>query len=808
MKYTHIKYILGLIVGVFMMTAFIGPQNDLLDTIKSSLNTYRVNYAAEKIYVHHDKPYYMAGEILWLKAYIVDGVSRQSTVRSGVVYVDLYDGQGDLVERLTLPIKNGEAIGDINLPDDLTEGTYMLSAFTQYMRNFGEETFFQKEIFILSANETLGHTSATTTDPTVDLRFFPEGGDLVEGLRNTVAFKAVDGRGKGLPISASLFDDQGKKILEFSDGHAGMGSFSFTPESNTNYFAKLNFKDGQTVDYPLPEAIREGHVLHVDELSDPENILIEVNSNRGEEVMLRLFAIAEQSLAFNEDIQSPTGQIFRTAIPKNALPTGITRITLTKAAGEPLAERLVFVSHPDGIDLNISTDKAEYDRREDVIISLGLDGSDVPANISMSVTAEELVQHPSQRDNIKTYLLLNSDLKGHIESPGYYFEEDDLERQTALRHLMMTQGWRKFGWNQMLAQDFPSIQHSNELDLSIRGRLVDRKGEPISNGEALLFLKDRTQTFITTETNKDGYFTFRGFYFTGNVQVVIQGSDHRGRTDGVEVQLLDKGTFPISENRIRLPIDFSTQLPEDYVVNTHRQFEGIGTAIGEMDLRELLLEEIVVEGRAQVYKPFKLHDQADAVLYRESLPVSPSGNILESLQGRVAGLNITRSGMNEFRAVIRGQGTPLYLLDGMPISEDFMQMLNQFDINRIEILKRPGTAAIYGGRASGGVIALFTDQGYEEIVDTESGKHIIVERISGFSKTREFYTPAIEDAEYFDMTDLRSTIYWNPAIILENGQKSTVNFTTADTPGNYRIIIEGITEGGQPIYRESIFTVR
>jgi len=407
-----------------------------------------------------------------------------------------------------------------------------------------------------------------------------------------------------------------------------------------------------------------------------------------------------------------------------------------------------------------------------------------------------------------TYLLLSSDLKGHIESPRYYFDNDNADRETALRHLMMTQGWRKFGWDQMLAEEYPSIRHQNEVDLNIRGRLVDRKGEPIKNGQALLFLKDRFQTFITTETNADGYFTFRGFYFTGNIQVVIQGSDHRGRTEGVEVQMLEKGTFPlISENFIRLPEQFSSDLPENYVVNTHRLFEGIGTALGDMELSELLLEEVVVEGRAEIRKPFTLHREADMVLHTNRLPVAPSGNILESLQGRVAGLQVTQAGRNQFRAVIRGQGTPLYLLDGMPISEETMQMINQFDINRIEILKRPGSTGIYGGRGSGGVIALFTGTPYEETIDLEGGKHITVERISGFSKTRQFYTPSTETAGYDNLPDLRSTIYWNPSISLEYNVSKEISFTTGDTPGTYRVILEGMTANGKPLFKEYTFEV-
>ncbi|KEO75729.1 TonB-dependent receptor plug domain-containing protein [Anditalea andensis] len=795
-------------LGVLIwMSAFISYQNDPIETIKNSLNTYRVNYAPEKVYVHHDKPYYMAGEMLWFKAYVVDDITKKPTNKSGVLYIDLYNDSNDLIERLTLPIADGEAIGDINLPDDLEEGMYRLSALTEYMRNFGGDTFFEKEIFVFAANEPLGHAGATP-EPSLDLQFFPESGELIAGLNNTVAFKAIDENGFGVPVTASLFDDNGKKVLDFSDEHTGMGSFRFIPARDIAYHAKINFRDGRTIDYPLPTSMGEGTVLHVDETSDPEHILIEITSNSGDSALLRLFAIANQNLLHSEELITPSDQKFNTRIPKSVLPTGIMRLTLTNADGAPLAERLVFVNHPESHVISINLSDNEIGKREEVTLDMGLEADHGLARISISVTADSLVQKPPHAENIKTYLLLSADLKGFIESPGYYFEDDGLERQLALRHLMMTQGWRKFGWNDMITQAFPSIQYGIEPDLNIRGRLVNRRGEPIPNGQALLFLKDRAQTFITTETNKEGYFTFRGFYFTGNIQVVIQGSDDKGRTEGVEVQMLEKGTFPlIAENLIRLPDNFETKLPERYVADTHKQFEGIGSASAEMDLQALLLEEIVVEGRAEVIKPFKLHQRADAVLYRNRLPVSPSGNILESLQGRVAGLNITRTGMNEFRAVIRGQGTPLYLLDGMPIPEETMQMINQFDINRIEILKTPGTAGIYGGRASGGVIALFTDPGYEEVADSDTGKHIIVERISGFNKIREFYIPSLDRPVHNKMPDLRSTIYWNPSITLDSQQTKSINFTTADTPGNYRITIEGITDNGHPLFREYIFRV-
>jgi outer membrane cobalamin receptor len=109
--------------------------------------------------------------------------------------------------------------------------------------------------------------------------------------------------------------------------------------------------------------------------------------------------------------------------------------------------------------------------------------------------------------------------------------------------------------------------------------------------------------------------------------------------------------------------------------------------------------------------------------------------------------------MNEFRAVIRGMGAPLYLLDGVPISENSLSMINQFDINRIEILKGPGTTGIYGGRGSGGVIAFFSEMGTMEEIDPEGGKHIIVHQAAGFNRIRQFYSPKYETTEYYELPD-------------------------------------------------------
>jgi hypothetical protein len=809
MKPKHISLLYILLVS-FAISAWMVISDPLTEKIKASLKNYQVYYSPEKVYLHHDKPYYLAGDTFWFKAYVLDAAKLEASSKSGVLYVDLISEDQQLVDRLTLPISDGEAFGDFYLPDDLKEGKYTLVSYTNWMRNFGEEIFFQKDFYVLGKQYKKPVSAKKSDQRPVDLQFFPEGGDIVAGIPNEVAFKALNSDGLGESVEGEVYDDQGLKVAEFKDHFAGMGSFVFTPQQATRYVAKLKKENGETHDYHLPEINEKGWVLHIDEVNDPDNILITVRSNFQESKTAMLFGIARENLIHAEKIELDASGTKTLSTSKKNFPNGVTRFTLSDQNGQALAERLVFVNHPKTFQLSLQTEQKGYQPREEVKLSIGYQGEEELSHLSVSVTADQLAFTPDHQENIRTYLLLSADIKGHIESPGYYFVSEDKPRQEALRHLMMTQGWRRFGWESILSGDFPLMKYPNELDLNIRGRLVRANGSPVEKGEAMLFLKDKYTTFMLTETNSEGDFSFRGFYFKGNIPVVIQGADSRGRRDNVEVKIIENDYIPkIAENRILFNGKIWENLAEGFSPNTLQAVESIETEIWGLELGEVLLQEVVVEGRADVYEPFKLHTRADAVIYRDQLPVAPSGNVLEVLQGRVAGLQVTQTGMNEFRAVIRGMGTPLYLLDGIPIDESSLISINQFDINRIEILRGPGTTGIYGGRGSGGVIAFFSEMGaMDEEIDPEGGKHILVHQALGFNRTRQFYSPKYETAEYYDLPDLRSTVYWNPTVLVGPNSKREISFFTGDVTGRHRVQVEGVTKDGQPISEVFYFEVK
>ncbi|MDX5482940.1 MAG: TonB-dependent receptor plug domain-containing protein [Hymenobacteraceae bacterium] len=803
------KYVLPVLLLAFVALAFVSPQSDLLKDLKANLSIWRNQYAPEKIYLHLDKPHYTPGQQIWLKGYVVNGASLQPVAKSGVLYVDLLNAKMEAVQRLKLKAVNGKAVGDIVLPYNLPAGTYTLTAYTQWMRNFGEENFFRREISIIG--EEIAKAEKTTGK--VDFQFFPEGGDLVQGLSSRVAFKATNPDGTGASVKGAVYDSQNRKLLDFQDTHLGMGAFELQPQQGQRYQARVTYKDGSTATYQLPEAKTTGYVLRIDEPANPDRLTLTVTSNVSGRQSLLLTGISRDALQYSQNMTLQPGQTFSKQVSKAEFPTGIARFNLAKDNGEPLAERLVFIDNQDNLNIALSTDKKTYSGREQVtmqVLARDKQGKPVSTDFSLAITDDQLVTPDQQGLTINAYLLLTSDLRGYIEQPGYYFESQDTDRKKALSYLLMTQGWRKFSWQQAVDGDFPEIKYKHEADLAIRGQLVTDKGKPVKGGEALLYLKGQHNAFITTETDKDGSFAFRGFDFTGPVDMVVQGTDARGKRKHLNVKMAEDAYLPKLQ-AIPAPrtSDLTASTSRDFVTASKIEMASADEVNSSLTLKGILLKDVVVKGEADMVMPFKLHQRADAVVDMREVPVAPSGNVLEVLQGRVAGLRIFRSGQNDFHARIRGsQQPPLYLLDGLPIPENAMSQLNQFDIGRIEILKNPAAAGVYGGRASGGVIALFSRRGGEEVAEVQPGKYIIIHRAQGFNKVREFYSPQYDGTTPASKEpDLRTTLYWNPSVQTDAEGKATITFYVADRNTTYRAIAEGISDAGKPGRGEMTFEV-
>ncbi|MFO7822700.1 MAG: TonB-dependent receptor plug domain-containing protein [Cyclobacterium sp.] len=797
MMIRNIKIVLISALAFLVLAALAFSQRTILEKVATNLSVWKTNFAPEKVYLHHDKSYYMAGEIIWLKGYLVHASNLKPSSKSRILYVDLVNEKQELIKKLRLEVDQGKTRGDISLPEELAEGRYYLLGYTNWMGNFDETPYFRKEIYVWQADSEGSETQKEKNTPP-DFQFFPEGGNLVTGIPRKIAFKATNPDGKGMEVSGEILDDSGTKITEFKSRHDGMGSFEITPSASEEYVARVNFSNDLTQNIPFPEVAEKGYTLSIVHLEN--KLRITTSSNLEEPENLLLTGIARDELLYNASIMIPAAGDTVMEIPKSAFPTGIVRFTLAKESGEPLNERLVFIDHDDQVKLSIQPNQTQFSSREQVeleIVAKDQAGNPVTEEFSLAVTDDQMAGIYKDEMDIQSYLMLASEVKGHIASPGYYFDKENEDRHEVLDLLLMTQGWRGFTWEKMIADDFPDITHSPEFSININGYLKKDNGDPVVKGDAILFLKDKYETFIATETDENGRFAFEGFHFRDSIDILIQGADARGRKNNVNLSLSDETFAPsLPENIPPYWNKEMREIPREKLTPTQPLFQGISSEPGGLELGEVLLEEVVVEGSAEISTTRSLHSNADVVIEPNQLPVAPSGNILEVLQGRVAGLRVIPGGPNQFRAVIRGQGSPLYLLDGIPVDESMLQSINQFDISRIEILKSPGNVGIYGGRGAGGVIALYTRRGPDETEMQEPGDHIQVYRIGGFSKSRQFYSPKYGESQEVDRPDRRSTLYWNPSVRTDEQGKATVSFYTADKSSLYRIVAEGITDKG------------
>ena len=552
--------------------------------------------------------------------------------------------------------------------------------------------------------------------------------------------------------------------------------------------------DGTGQRISLPAVQQSGLSMVVDEYSDADYLTISIRTSKRFKSPLLLTIIGAGQLA--HQVYELDDKHIQFQIDKRNLPVGINRINLATAQGVQLAERLVFLHPERQLKVKINSNKPVYLPKEEVQLTVETtdeEGNPVPASLSMAVVDAELVPQDLSYKSILSHFLLTSEVKGFVENPDYYFSNITPQKKMALKYVMMTHGWRKFSWDQITATNhLTKINHAKQNALSIQGKLVDKNKDPVHEGEVLLYVDNEHGDFMLTKTDEGGNFSFDELELQGNVQMVMQGSTARG-ADKVKLQLEKTPSF-IPDWKNLYPL-----VPDDHLSNLTTQMilradnHNKVASLYELGMKELLLEEIIVEERRDGnLNPFSLHRKADVVFYADDLPWAP--NILQVLQNRVAGMRVYRNSVGDYGALIRGS-CPLYLIDGMPIDACVLPSINQRDLDRIEILKGP-SGYVYGSRGGSGVIALFTKQGGARYEKVKPVDHMVIHQAQGFQQQKAFYVPRYTAEGKTDRPDYRTTLYWNPDVKTNKNGKATVKFPVSDRETEHRIVINGLSSNG------------
>lgn len=456
----------------------------------SLLSHYRQILPFEKVYLHTDQRVYEPGDMIWFRAYLTDDYNRPKYGLENKLRVQLLDPQGEILVELNLNVLPDELANCILIPNDAEEGVYTLRAATPWLFNFGQDGFFEQKIWVQTLDE-LAEPILEDTLPApakIQVQFFPEGGDLVADFKQKVAFKISDNRGKSLDGRGTLFNSQQQPLLTFESFHRGMGTFSFIPQKGEHYTIQMaGFRDT----FFLPNPRTDELALRL-ELPTPDSLpMVLWKRHPGTaQVLLR----CKDSIVWQQKSIVLAGKT-RLSIPIAQLPVGIAQVLLLDEAGRPFAERLVFLHQARQARVQLKTQQ-EYQSGEEVKIDIEArdeHGNPLDGLFSLAVVNDQYWSlADDQSDNILSRLLLSAELKGKIETPAFYFALNEPKALAALDLVMLTHGWRKFSWKEIL-----NIDPQKSAQLVPFARLLEIRGRIITEPTKLL-----AQTKIRLEGQK------------------------------------------------------------------------------------------------------------------------------------------------------------------------------------------------------------------------------------------------------------------------------------------------------------------
>jgi len=791
---------------VFMASLLLSflPSDTPIDRLIAGFTKYLDEFPQEKIYLHLDRPYYASGETIWLKAYLTAGAFHLPSSLSRTIYVELINGEGELVKELRLLSINGSAAGDIVLADSLASGNYLVRAYTHWMKNTGEDYFFHCPVKIW--NTAVQSPTNTSMKTILDVQFFPEGGDLVNGILSKVAFKAVASDGLGRQIKGKIVDEAGAVMCNFKSNFLGMGAFNIMPLKGKSYAAIIEEYLHQP-EVKLPPAKESGLAMSIKNSAASTDLILRIETTDPTKIKLVYILAQTRGIVCYAAHMDLSAKVVIAKIPKSKFPSGIAQITVTDQEGTPLAERLTFVNELEQVSIEVTSNKTTYSPREIVTLQIQAklaNGMPAVADLSLSVFDDRQVLTDENRETISTYLLLSSELKGLIESPAYYFNPVNKDRAEALDHLLLTQGWRRFTFKKALDQQWQPPEYRIEKGLTIKGKMLDANtNKPVSDGTVTYLSIDPVPFTSAVRTNSAGDFELNDIIYFDSAKAVLQGETKKGYRL-VKFMLNKEAEFP----PVRFPRLPFTEAPTEFdstfiVGSTERR--NIDRAYN-FDEKTIRLNEVVIRGQREdpPNTVSKTHGKGSATVQVAGIPsMENQSHPLQLLQSGVAGIQVTRGGQN-WSVSVRGGGTPFIMIDEIPVSIENLNALSVNDIERVEVWKG-GDAAIFGSRGGNGVIGFYTKKGVGSITD----QAISTIDAMGYQVEREFYGPNYETEKPEHIKpDKRTTLFWAPLIKTDSTGRASVSFYNNDVETTVTGIAEGISVTGKPGSTTFKFVIR
>jgi len=668
--------------------------------------------------------------------------------------------------------------------------------------NFDSSFLYNKDIPVIQSKATA--TKSTPPQAKTYVQFFPEGGDCIAGVNNKIAFKAVAYNGRPNNIKGAVVNSKGENVADIKCIHDGMGFFYLEPNANETYTAKWKDEQGTSYQTPLPAVKKDGVSLEVKFANGARGFLIKRPENASDNFKeLHLVGTMQQQLVYMAGVNLSVTNITGGSIPVSQLPSGILQLTLFDSNWNAVAERIAFINNNDyhfDPEVGFAALGTSKHGKNTLVIDLP---DTVESNLSVAVTDAGVGVDSS--DDIISHLLLTSDLKGNVYKPFYYFTNNSDTLQEQLDLVMLTNGWRKIKWEDVVHGKMPPIKYTNDTSyLSLSGKVYGTASDIRSTGLLFMVLehKDTTRQMVQSFLDKNGNFSNPDIilFDTTKVYYRLAGTGTAGSSTEVSFNpglIQQPSRISFDKNNPLFFIDTAAE-------NRNRFFAEQQAQLAKF-LEGTTLQNVTV--KAKTKSPLQVLDEKYASglfsggqAKQFDIAGDPTARISQSvftyLQGRVAGLMISVGGApgGQPSVTYRG-GTPSFFLDESPVDISQLQSMSMNNVAYVKVFDPPFFGAVGGG--ANGAIAVYTQKGGGQPAEKAKGMPFKV--VTGYAAQKEFYSP---NYGTFDKrneeADMRSTLYWNPMIITtKENHIIRLTFYNNDISNSFHVVVEGVSKDGR-----------
>ncbi len=780
------------------------------DKIQDAANNFYKRFPQEKLFIHTNQNTYTGGQTLWYKVYAV-AYGKPSEL-SSIVYLNLTDINGKALIQNKRPLLKGNATGDFPLPDTLHTGWYQLQAYTAWMLNFKDDAICTQKIFIKNL-----HDPAEAEQPKISLNkyhvhFYPEGGDLVNGNKSNIAFKATDDHGQPVAVSGELLVNGKPGGVKIATVHDGMGSFKVETYTTEKYLVNVHFPDNTNQTLSLPDVKKSGTALEATLTGDFVSLNIYYTGAADREDVV-IAAMQSNGLSSTYALKLSRGNnLIR--FKKNDYATGIIRFTVLDAAAVPLAERIVFINNKDQLNFIVNAGALSFGRKanNNFFVNVNnLQGNAHKANLSIAVT--DAGQDTDASENILSGLLLSAEIGGYVNNPGYYFTNNSDTLQQHLDLVLLTNGWRHFKWEQIINAGPVALKYAPEKAQFVAGKIENYPQKKDLKVKFVIVNPNENKRFENVVPDSAGRITIDNSTLNGTAKLYYNVVDNQNKKQFLKLSFTGSviDTLPISADSTGI---FKNSQPvyAAAILDTLKRQQQVIDLEKDIVLKEVRIKamrkrpiDVVIADHVKTLTPDRVFD-LDLVNV-ESLPTM---NIIQYIQGRFPGLEIYTGANGKVVFRYRGASTlressldtesavnpPVFYLNETIVEYEDVKDISMYDLALVRYAPPPAWFAPLGGGLTGAIM-LYTKNYKDHNIGGTDIKSFDLYNLLGYSIKREFAEPNYTDPAQLNKHDYRTTLYWNPNASSDAEGNISFQFPNSDNGRHFRLTIQGMDANGR-----------